>query len=117
MASQITLFAERDFRGACVVITEAIANLGLLGFNDKASSAKVEGEWWTVYLHTHYEGLRADLGPGDWPDLGIKDLNDAISSVRPTSAEDAARAASLEATPLPRWFRPIGIADIQLPSS
>jgi hypothetical protein len=87
MASQVTLFADTNFQGTSLVITEAVADLSQLGFNDKASSAIVEGETWTFYLDVNYQGMRADLSPGRYEDLGLKALNDSLSSLRSTGSQ------------------------------
>jgi hypothetical protein len=85
MASQVTLFADTNFGGESVVITEAVSDLSKLNFNDKASSAIVEGATWTFYLDANYQGKQADLAPGKYADLGLKNLDEALSSLRPSS--------------------------------
>ncbi len=93
MPNQVTLFAETNFQGAAVVITEAVADLRQLRFNDQASSAIVEGGTWTFYLDVNYQGQSADLAPGKYVDLGLKALNDSLSSLRPlpTSSVSSSR--------------------------
>ncbi len=68
------------------LITDAVANLRQLNFNDKASSTIVEGGTWTFYLHVNYQSQNEDLTPGKYVDLGLKALNDSLSSLRPVPA-------------------------------
>ena len=94
MANQVTLFADTNFQGDSLVITEAVTDLSQLNFNDKASSAIVEGGTWTFYLHVNYQGQSADLVPGKYVDLGIKALNDSLSSLRPLSTPSVSSSSA-----------------------
>jgi hypothetical protein len=61
MPNQVTLFVDTNFQGDSLVITEATPDLTKLNFNNKASSAIVEGGVWNFYLDVNYQGGRQVL--------------------------------------------------------
>lgn len=74
----VTFFADSDFRGQSFVVTGETAFLA--GFNDRASSARVNGSW-EVCEDTRFGGRceRIDRDVRNFSEFG---LNDRISSVR-----------------------------------
>jgi len=60
---------------------EVAANLGSTGFNDRASSVRVEGGYWIFCSDANFQGECRTFGPGDYPTLPW-DLNNRISSGR-----------------------------------
>ncbi|HEV2659300.1 MAG TPA: beta/gamma crystallin-related protein [Ktedonobacteraceae bacterium] len=96
MASQVTLFADPNFKGASIVITEPTPDLSKLNFNDRASSAIIEGKMWNLYYDTNYQGGYVNLIPGEYADLGSKGINDKISSLRTMDDQDASNPSSNE---------------------
>ncbi len=60
----------------------AMANLGGTGFNDRASSLRVEGGYFVFCTDADFAGECRTFGPGDYPTLP-RGMNDRISSGRP----------------------------------
>jgi len=82
-AGEITLFTDRDFRGARVTIERDAYNLADAGFNDRASSMVVRSGVWQLCEHKDFGGYCAEFGPGEYRDL--PNFNDRISSAREVS--------------------------------
>lgn len=83
MASQVTLYADKNFQGASIVITGRVNDLRTHNFNDKASSAIVEGERWGFCAQVGGQGTVVTFDPGEYSDLGLSGLNDTLSSLYP----------------------------------
>jgi hypothetical protein len=82
-AGEITLFTDRDFRGARVTVERDAYNLADVGFNDRASSLVVRSGVWQLCEHKDFSGYCAEFGPGEYRDL--PNFNDRISSAREIS--------------------------------
>src|SRR5579864_4931464 len=72
-SAAITLFGHPDFRD--------------FNFNDRASSAIVDGEPWEVCQDVGFRNRCAILVPGSYPNLGAIGLGDLLSSARPARRE------------------------------
>lgn len=79
-AGQLTLFADNDFRGNQVTLSNTVTNLNDLGFNDRTSSIVVRSGTWQLCEHKDFGGYCAELRPGEYRSL--EGFNDKISSVR-----------------------------------
>lgn len=79
-AGQLTLFADNDFRGNQVTLSNNVNNLNDLGFNDRTSSIVVRSGTWQLCEHKDFGGYCAELRPGEYRSLS--GFNDKISSVR-----------------------------------
>jgi len=75
------LFSDHDLRGGNVVIDGDLPNLDGTGFNDRASSIRVEGGYWMFCSDAGYRGDCRVFGPGDYPNLP-DGFEGKISSVR-----------------------------------
>lgn len=80
--SRAILFERPNLTGRSFVMTnEVAANLGTTGFNDRASSVRVERGYWIFCTDANFQGECRTFGPGDYPTLPWE-LNDRISSGR-----------------------------------
>ena len=80
--SGITVFVDRDFRGAAATYRGDMPNLARTEFNDRVSSIRVgAGEEWEVCEHENYRG-RCVVITGEESDLRRNEWDDMISSVR-----------------------------------
>ena len=79
-AGQLTLFADSDFRGNQVTLSNNVSNLNDLGFNDRTSSIVVHSGTWQLCEHKDFGGYCAELRPGEY--WTLSGFNDKISSVR-----------------------------------
>ena len=82
--TQCTLYRDVNYSGPSKTFDKATTSLVGIGFNDKASSAKVTGRPWIFYQHVDFMGNSQVLQPGDYPNpdsWGGK--NDDLSSLRP----------------------------------
>jgi len=76
------LYEGRNFSGRSYVITgNSLRNLGDAGFNDRASSLRVEQGYWMFCSDAEYNGECLTFGPGEYPNLP-PELNNRISSAR-----------------------------------
>jgi uncharacterized protein YcfJ len=82
-AAQITFYEGEGFRGRAFTTANSLGNFERSGFNDRASSAVVEGGRWEVCEHARYEGRCYVLRPGSYPSLRQLGLGNAVSSARP----------------------------------
>ncbi len=76
----IVLYEQANFQGRSIRIDGDAPNFAWIGFNDMASSARVEGGQWEVCEHADYRGTCVSL-TGDVPQFTGR-LNNEISSVR-----------------------------------
>ncbi len=95
---QVTLYASEGFRGNVFRADRQIANLERQGFNNRASSAIVEGGRWEVCDDKRFEGRCVVLRKGSYDSLRALGLEDSISSLRP--AGNNTRAESNAPQPL-----------------
>jgi hypothetical protein len=76
----LTLWSEPNFRGRSVTISEDVANLERVRFNDQARSVQVHRGSWTLCEHSDYRG-RCETFDRDVGDLQRFSLSRNISSV------------------------------------
>ncbi len=81
-AAQITLFEDEDFRGRSLATEGTIPNLRGTGFNNRASSIEVRGQWFEVCDDAGFTGNCVMLRPGRYPSLATMGLRNSVSSVR-----------------------------------
>jgi hypothetical protein len=90
------LYSAPNFEGQQFVIdSNVLPNLGNTGFNDRASSLRVEQGYWMFCSDANFRGSCRTFGPGDYPELP-PDLNNRISSGRRISEQYPYRES-------PRW--------------
>jgi hypothetical protein len=78
----ITVFRDRDFRGAAATYRTDMPNLDRTEFNDQISSIRVaNGEQWEVCEHANYRG-RCVVISGEENDLRRNSWDNMISSIR-----------------------------------
>ncbi len=87
--AQITFYEYDGYRGRSFTTAEPMRDFRSTGFNDRASSAVVEGGRWEVCENTAYGGACVVLRPGSYPSLGGMGLNDQLSSARPADQRRA----------------------------
>ena len=80
--AQITFYQNENFQGPSFATERQIGNLERFGFNDRASSAVVEGNLWEVCDDVRFRGSCVILRPGQYPSLAFMGLNNRVSSVR-----------------------------------
>ena len=66
--------------------TEILRNLDGTGFNDRASSMRVERGYWMFCTDANFEGECETFGPGDYPNLPGR-MTNRISSGRKVNNE------------------------------
>ncbi|MEO8302677.1 MAG: beta/gamma crystallin-related protein [Betaproteobacteria bacterium] len=80
--SRATLYEGRDLSGRSFPLGNGtLANLDGTGFNDRASSLRVEGGYWVFCSDANFGGECRTFGPGDYASLP-PGLSDRISSGR-----------------------------------
>lgn len=70
---------------ALVLEPSGTSDLAQAGFNDRASSLRIEGGYWIFCSDGNFRGECRTFGPGDYPVL--PGMNDRISSGRQISAD------------------------------
>src|SRR5215470_17050548 len=81
--AQVTFYSGEDFHGRQFFVDRPMSDLDRTDFNDRASSAVVQGGDWLVCEDAHFQGRCVTLRPGEYHSLDRMGLNDRISSVRP----------------------------------
>ena len=82
---RIVMYEGQNFSGrSYMVSTDVLANLGNSGFNDRASSLRIEQGYWLFCTDANFGGQCRTLGPGDYPTLPYG-LSNTISSARKIS--------------------------------
>jgi hypothetical protein len=81
--TRLTVYEHDNFVGGSLTMTSALDNFAPMGFNDKASSAVIEGGPWEAFEHANYGGKRVELAVGNHPSLRQFNFNDMMSSARP----------------------------------
>jgi hypothetical protein len=80
----ITIFQDRDFRGAARRIWRDVPDLRVIGFDRAISSVRVAGDGWELCEEPYYRGrcvlLRSD--EGNLRDLGFNDRASSLRRVR-----------------------------------
>ena len=78
--ARATLYEGPNLSGRAFPINDAVANLGRTGFNDRASSLRVESGYWIFCSDSEFRGECRTFGPGEYAYL--PGLNNVISSGR-----------------------------------
>jgi uncharacterized protein YcfJ len=86
-AAQITFYEGEGFRGRTFSTDKPIWNFDRSGFNDRASSAVVNGGRWEVCDDARFQGRCVVLRRGSYDTLRAMGLNNRISSVRPVGRD------------------------------
>jgi hypothetical protein len=81
--AQVTFYSGEGFHGRQFHVDRPMGDLDRTEFNDRASSAVVQGGEWQVCEDAHFQGRCVILRPGEYASLDRMGLNDSISSVRP----------------------------------
>ena len=79
----VFLWEHSDYKGRELLITEATANLGTLGFNDRTSALEVVAGRWELCTDSDWRGRCYVLEPGNGPQVIPRELNDQLTSLRP----------------------------------
>jgi hypothetical protein len=83
--ARATLYEGPSLSGRSYTLNDTMPNLGNTGFNDRASSLRVESGYWIFCSDADFRGECRTFGPGDYPSLS--GLNSVISSGRRISNE------------------------------
>ena len=102
-AAQVTFYESPGFGGQSFTADRPIHNFDGLGFNDRASSAIVNGGQWEVCEHANFGGQCVVLRPGQYDSLAQIGMNDRISSVRPLGGMAHAQPAPPVAAAAPAY--------------
>jgi hypothetical protein len=78
--ARATLYEGPNLSGRSYQLNESMQNLGTTGFNDRASSLRVESGYWIFCTDADFRGECRTFGPGDYASL--PGLNNTISSGR-----------------------------------
>ena len=81
-AAELTLYANDDYQGRALGVVIDERQLGVLNFDDRASSAVVEKGTWVLCSDEDYGGRCLTLEPGRYASLQALGLDDKITSVR-----------------------------------
>ena len=80
--ARAVLYEGENFRGRTMTVVEdLVANLRDAGFDDRASSLRVEGGAWVLCSDPNFQGQCWTFGPGEYPVLP-RALTDRLSSAR-----------------------------------
>jgi uncharacterized protein YcfJ len=101
--AQVTFYERDDFRGKAFSISRGQADLGRTGFNNRASSAIVEGGRWEVCEDKGYRGNCVILREGSYDSLSRMGVNNQISSARRAGGRDRAEWKSPEPMDRPAY--------------
>ena len=85
-AAQITFYEGEGFRGRSFATDKTIWDFERFGFNDRASSAVIDGGSWQVCEDAQFSGRCVILNPGNYESLAGMGMNRRISSVRPVDS-------------------------------
>ncbi len=95
--ARVVMYESPNFSGRSMVISnDVVSDLASTGFNDRASSLRVERGYWMFCTDANFSGECRTLGPGDYPNLPYG-LSHRISSGRRISND-----YPYQGTP-PRW--------------
>ena len=78
--ARATLYEGQNLSGRSYGMRDAMQNLGATGFNDRASSLRVESGYWIFCSDSDFGGECRTFGPGDYASL--PGMNNRISSGR-----------------------------------
>lgn len=82
LAADLTLYANDDYQGRALGVVIDERELGVLNFDDRASSLVVEKGTWVLCSDEDYAGRCVTLEPGRYASLQALGLNDEVTSVR-----------------------------------
>jgi uncharacterized protein YcfJ len=82
-SAQVTFYQREGFAGRSFTADQPILNFEQFGFNDRASSAVVQGGRWQVCQDEGFNGRCVILQPGQYRSLADMGMDNAVSSVRP----------------------------------
>jgi len=100
-AAQVTFYSGEGFHGRQFNVDRPMWDFDRTDFNDRASSAIVQGGDWQVCEDAHFQGHCVVLRPGEYPSLDRMGLNDSVSSARPVSSYRAAEYPAAQPPPPP----------------
>ena len=83
--ARATLYEGPNLSGRSYPIYDTMPNLGRTGFNDRASSLRVESGYWIFCSDSEFRGECRTFGPGDYASL--PGMNNVISSGRQIANE------------------------------
>jgi hypothetical protein len=83
--ARATLYEGPNLSGRSFALNDAMPNLGRTGFNDRASSLRVESGYWIFCSDSEFRGECRTFGPGEYASL--PGLNNVISSGRRISSD------------------------------
>ena len=112
--ADLTLYANDDYQGRALGVVIDERQLGVLNFDDRASSAVVEKGIWVLCSDEDFGGQCVTLGPGRYTSLHAIGLNDAITSVR---RRDPASIGEFKGADAIAQTAAIGASDILLYAS
>jgi hypothetical protein len=78
--ARATLYEGPNLSGRSFALNDAMSNMGRTGFNDRASSLRVERGYWIFCSDAEFRGECRTFGPGEYASL--PGLNNVISSGR-----------------------------------
>jgi hypothetical protein len=78
--ARATLYEGPNLSGRAYPLNDTMTNLGTTGFNDRASSLRVESGYWIFCSDADFRGECRTFGPGDYATL--PGMNNVISSGR-----------------------------------
>jgi Beta/Gamma crystallin len=78
--ARATLYEGPNLSGRSFALNDAASNLGRTGFNDRASSLRVDRGYWIFCSDSEFRGECRTFGPGEYASL--PGLNNVISSGR-----------------------------------
>ena len=78
--ARATLYEAPNLSGRSYAVNNTMTNLGTSGFNDRASSLRVESGYWIFCSDADFQGECRTFGPGDYASL--PGMNNVISSGR-----------------------------------
>jgi hypothetical protein len=84
-AARATLYEGPNLSGRSFALNDSMRNLDPTGFNDRASSLRVESGYWIFCSDSEFRGDCRTFGPGDYASL--PGMNNVISSGRQISNE------------------------------
>jgi uncharacterized protein YcfJ len=83
--AQVTFYEGEGFHGRAFTTNGAVPDFTRKGFNDRASSAVVDGGRWEVCVDSQFRGRCVILRQGAYDSLSRLGVNDRLSSVRRVS--------------------------------
>ena len=81
--AEITLYSREGFVGRSFASRDGVRDLERVDFNDRASSAIVQGGRFEICEGAGFQGRCTVLRPGQYPSLSAMGLGRAVSSIRP----------------------------------